>query len=649
MIRDLRVGIPIVGSHGWLGGVSHMELHIKAVTSLPEQERPQLFLIITEESLGYYEFYRPFISLFNGVIFMGNDIQAVSVTTGLPLIQCKTWDEVFDKIDFFFPVSFNVLPNRCAASWVHDFQHKHLPDFFPAQDIAIRDELCQRIADQARMIFCSSRSVEKDFRQFYPDSRALTYVLALRIIPEANWYTGDPLAVQKKYNLPDKFVVCSNQFWIHKNHRLLFEAIAHLRQAGHDIHLVCTGLTSDFRCPGYTAELKEYIESLGIGDLVHILGQVPRQDQIQLIRRCLFVVQPSLFEGLSLIVQECRALGKTIVLSDLDVHLEHEYGIYFKKSDAQDLADKMGRLIVHAQPGPDVMHEIEAKLQAAGLTTGYAKAFCQMVEESQVIFSRTNTAPLHSPVLIATSLELKADMSSQKRAISSWLQAGFSVVSVNRPEDITALRPDFPDLSFIAVSHSPGDKYRTSRISIHDLLHTLSQRNTTVCGIVEPDICLYGHDLAASIAREAVNCLVYQEKTCIDTLQDFDGTAFPGLGCVFFDHQLIPYYPNDDFSLDQPWWDYWAILMITLRRIPVKHITTTPFAYHITHSESYNIETMIARGEILTKYAPPPFKLSAGTITKYQYILTQIINNHSLAVALYGLTVNDTTKNHDKG
>lgn len=645
MINDFRVGIPIVGGRGWLGGVSHMELHVKAITSLPKNERPELFLVITEESLDSYELYRPFALLFDGIIFMGHDIEAVSSLTGLPIIHCKNWDELFTKVDFFFPVSFNVLPGRCAASWIHDFQHKHLPDFFPAHDIALRDELCQRIADQARLIFCSSRAVEKDFRQFYPHSKALTRVLALRITPEDEWYTGDPIAVQNKYNLPDEFVVCSNQFWIHKNHRLLLDAIKRLRQTGYDVHIVFTGLTNDFRCPGYKDELIAYIDNLGITDLVHILGQIPRQDQIQLIRRCLFVVQPSLFEGLSLIVQECRVLGKPIILSDLDVHLEHEYGVYFQRTDAQDLADKMTQLICHAQPGPDVFRETEAKLQAAGSTKRYAKDFCSMVEESQIIFEKNLITPQKSPVLIATSIVLTADISSQQRAIDSWLKAGFAVVSLNRPEDIAALKLDFPNIPFIAVANNTPEKYRTAHVSMNDLLDYLHHSGAAICGIVEPDVCLYGSDLAAYLAKEAVNCLVYQEKTGIGAIQNFEGTAFPGWGCVFFDRQLIVNYPSNDFSLDQPWWDYWSILLPIIRKIPVKRITT-PFAYHIAHAEHYDIEAMLTLGKSLTEYTPLPFALSVETLVKYQYILAQIIRDHSLNIALCGLSISE---NKDEG
>jgi glycosyltransferase involved in cell wall biosynthesis len=264
MINDLRVGIPMIGSHSWLGGVSHMELHIKAVTSISKTERPQLFLLITEESIARLDLYQPFIRLFDGVIYIG--MQRVLPEIDLPVVYCANEEELFKHIDFYFPVNFNVLPGRCAASWVHDFQHKHLPQLFSQQDIAIRDELCTKIASYSQLIFCSSKAVESDFRTFYPWSKAITRVLSLRVYPEEEWYKGDPVKVQEKYKLPASFVLCSNQFWLHKNHKLLFTAIHLLRQKGIELHLVCTGQTGDFRSPAYFKELQDYLAHLGIQD-----------------------------------------------------------------------------------------------------------------------------------------------------------------------------------------------------------------------------------------------------------------------------------------------------------------------------------------------------------------------------------------------
>ena len=643
MIQKVRVGIPVIGGSGWQGGASHMELHVKAVASLPHEERPQLHLVIAEEMLAGFAAYRPFLSLFDGLIFLGERLTVPADMAGLPLIHCRDWDELFTQIDFFFPVSFNVLPGRCAASWIHDFQHKHLPQFFTEGDIALRDELCSRIARHSVLVFCSSKAVESDFWRFYPQSPALTRVLALRVWPENSWYASDPLAVQQHYDLPDRFILCCNQFWIHKNHRILFAALALLRQSGQDVHLVCTGLTDDFRYPGYRTELEQYMADLGITDAVHILGLIPRSDQIQLIRRSLFVVQPSLFEGLGLIVQECRTLGKSIIVSDLDVHKEHQYGICFRRNSAEDLAAKIAALYAVSQPGPDRMREMEGKMQANDLAAAYGREFVRLVEESQQLFAQANrlsaaNCSRRAPVLLATSIQTGAALfASQRRAVDSWLQTGFSVSSLNRPEDIALLRDQFPQVTFVPVSRDGRMIHRAPYVYVDDLLDYITQSGYDTCGIVEPDICLYGSGLASCLAKETVNCLVYQEKVNIQPLEVYEGILFPGMGCMFLDRRLAAVYPRSGFCLSTPFWDHWLIVLAVISKIPVKRITT-PFAYHILHEEQYDVAALLDSCEKLATYAPPPFTLGTDTLLKYQHILAELIRNHAIDMALPCLT-----------
>lgn len=626
MANHWRVGIPVIGSKSWQGGVSHMELHVKAVTSLPKAERPALYLVVLAESADAFPLYYPFITLFDGVIALTAEATAAARDIGVPCSRCSGWDELFTMIDFFFPVSFNVLPGCPAASWIHDFQHKYWPQFFSPSDITLRDELCARIAAQSALVFCSSQSVEDDFRRFYPESAAVTRVLALRVSPEDSWYGGDPLAVQTHYGLPERFILCCNQFWVHKNHRILFEALARLRQGGCDIHLVCTGSRIDFRCPSYMTELEQYIDELGISDLVHILGQIPRPDQIQLIRRCLFVVQPSLFEGLGLIVQECRTLGKPIILSDLPVHWEHQYGITFDRSNAADLGDKIAALYTVSRPGPDLAREAEARLQASGETVQYGRDFCRLVEEAQLLFP-----PKAESALLITSLSPSLTaMASQIQAVNSWIKAGFVVVSFNRHDDIALLQPQFPGVRFVGKETLPNKGHP---IALDDFLQYAGQSSAKICGLIEPDICLYGENLASHLATEAANCVVYQEKINVEPLQSFSGTLFSGMGCLFFDTSLAQIYPQSGLLFGLPLWDYWILLLSIVSQIPVK-LVRTPFAYHILHEEQYDPSYLLTCCETLSSYAPPPFTLTEDTVGKYRHILSQVITNHALTIVL---------------
>jgi hypothetical protein len=97
-----------------------------------------------------------------------------------------------------------------------------------------------------------------------------------------------------------------------------------------------------------------------------MLGLVSRRLQIEIIRRSLAVVQPSLFEGWSTVVEDARVLGKPALLSDLDVHREQNPpgAQFFPREDEISLAALLETNWKNLQPGPDRDAEQRAR-QAA--------------------------------------------------------------------------------------------------------------------------------------------------------------------------------------------------------------------------------------------------------------------------------------------
>ncbi|MBM7866610.1 glycosyltransferase [Heliobacterium gestii] len=387
MIRDLKVGIPIIGGKGWLGGVSYIELLVRAVALLSEDERPQVLLIVRDDQREDFSLHLSFLSYFDGIALVGARKEDMGFEHSR-IMQFSSESELYVYLDFIFPVNLDVLSDVCSASWIPDFQHQELPEFFSVTERLQRDQAIQKIAKLARLIVFSSRSSQAIFHRCFPQSAAETRVLSFYTIPKGEWYQTDPVYVQKRYGLPERFLICCNQFWLHKNHSTLMEAIAILQARGVEVQLVCTGATNDYRTADYMPTLKRYINRLNISHRVHILGTVPREDQIQLIRRSMAVVQPSLYEGWSTVVEDCRALGKRMILSELDVHREQNpaYSAFFSPMDATELADKIGFALEKGEPGPDLQREQEARTWGNERALMYARQFCQIVRDAQAIF-----------------------------------------------------------------------------------------------------------------------------------------------------------------------------------------------------------------------------------------------------------------------
>ena len=95
-----------------------------------------------------------------------------------------------------------------------------------------------------------------------------------------------------------------------------------------DVHLVCTGATDDNRFPDYFSMFTDEVEKLGLKDQVHILGHIPKQDQLALLNGSLAVVQPTLYEGGpgGGSVYDAMSYGIPTIVSDIPINREIEEG-----------------------------------------------------------------------------------------------------------------------------------------------------------------------------------------------------------------------------------------------------------------------------------------------------------------------------------
>jgi len=322
--RNPTLGLVIQwGSDGWTGGPNYLKNIALAVAAVPPSHRIRMVFLVRPDQVDHLHQYQ-------GILALADDVRPFA--PGVPL----------EDIDVLYPFPGNsqdisTIPAR--VHWVPDFQHCNLPDLFSKQDVEWRNRHFAALAAGQEMVVLSSRCALDDFKRFFK-VQCPTHVLRFASSPEPGWLEGDPHATIARWNLNPQYLMCCNQFWKHKDHLTLFKALHLLRQAGHTVQLVCTGSTEDHRHPEYFASLQQFLETHDLTEHVRILGLIDRGEQIQLLRAALAVVQPSLFEGWSTVLEDCRMLGKTVIYSDIPVHQEQSppHGVPFEAGDAQALA-----------------------------------------------------------------------------------------------------------------------------------------------------------------------------------------------------------------------------------------------------------------------------------------------------------------------
>ncbi len=229
---------------------------------------------------------------------------------------------------------------RCAG-WIPDFQHHHLPDFFSRDEVLQRDRLFRRVISESHVVFVSSEHARKDLARFAPEHSDKASVLRFAVKPHPELPHDEIQSVLARYSIERDFIYLPNQFWAHKNHVTVIEALKVLAARRERTPLViATGSMKDHRNPSHFASIRDLVEKYGVHNEFRILGVVPRDDMLALMQSAIAVLNPSLFEGWSTTVEEAKSIGKPLVLSDIPVHREQGPAgtIFFNPLDAEAAA-----------------------------------------------------------------------------------------------------------------------------------------------------------------------------------------------------------------------------------------------------------------------------------------------------------------------
>lgn len=277
------------------------------------------------------------------------------------------------------------LPYR-LITWIADFQYLHLPQLFPGLDVAQKSGELNKLIGQSDAVVVSSRDALKDFEAVAAGTAAAK-VHVLEFVsqpPQRLDAVPTRAALESKYGFEGRYFFLPNQFWSHKNHEVVFHAIRQLKQAGHEIRLLCTGWLRDPRLGkhGYVDGLLEIIEQGALDDNIRVLGTIDYSDVLALSRHAIAVVNPSRFEGWSSSVEEAKSIGKRVILSNIGVHVEQAPpgGVYFDPDDVAGLA----RILLEAwQQWPDGVnpeYEQAARGKLEARTIEFGEKYLQIID-----------------------------------------------------------------------------------------------------------------------------------------------------------------------------------------------------------------------------------------------------------------------------
>jgi glycosyltransferase involved in cell wall biosynthesis len=151
-----------------------------------------------------------------------------------------------------------------AIAWFPDFQHRRLPQLFPAAARWRREAGFRMQIASGRIVMLSSESSHRDFRKFYPRAKNEVCVVRFATGPSPAFLNADPAEIVAQYQLPEKYFYLPNQFYTHKNHQVVVDALAIVAERGGEAVVCASGSTKDRRERGYFDEVMERVRSRGL-------------------------------------------------------------------------------------------------------------------------------------------------------------------------------------------------------------------------------------------------------------------------------------------------------------------------------------------------------------------------------------------------
>ena len=340
--KRLTLGILFKAKASWMGGIIYIINLVKALNYLDDDKKPEIILFYTPE-------LKKFLPEFEYSYIKFVESSFPSVVKG----YIKSWvkrknlfiDDLISEynLDAIYPVKNFPVRNKTnakAIAWFADLQHKYYPEFFKKSMLIHRDIRIHYMLRNADAMVVSSQSVQNDFFRFYKPGTDLKFHIYHFVSINNDFRAGEIDKLREKYKLPEKYFMVSNQFHKHKNHRVLLLALAKLKEMGIPKHIAMTGKFPDATDSPYIAELHNIINKHQLQDQISFLGIIPRNDQMQLMNNCQAVLQPSLFEGWSTVIEDAISIQVPVIASNIDVNEEQlaDKGVYFDPHDSDGLA-----------------------------------------------------------------------------------------------------------------------------------------------------------------------------------------------------------------------------------------------------------------------------------------------------------------------
>ena len=243
-----------------------------------------------------------------------------------PLIGWPPIERIVGEVDVFHSSDWSQPPSRSVpvVTTIHDLGALRHPEWYDASVVAMHRWKNRNAMTSADAIIAISEFTRREIIALFPEVEPSR----LRVVPNgvsADFRKVDEdvaLGRARELGLPPRFVLYVGSRERRKNVLGLMEIFARVRSEEPDLDLVIVGMRPDVEgrmIHGVRAwsheDVQARIAGLGLGGIVHEIGQIPRQDLVAVYGAAELMIYPTLYEGFGLPALEAMACGLPVVSS----------------------------------------------------------------------------------------------------------------------------------------------------------------------------------------------------------------------------------------------------------------------------------------------------------------------------------------------
>jgi glycosyltransferase involved in cell wall biosynthesis len=276
---------------------------------------------------------------------------------------------------------------------VHDLQHRLQPEFPEVSadgEWDWREYLFRNGTRSATLILADSEVGREDILNCYgPYGVTPDRVKVLPFLP-ASYLSVDVSPVERQrvrttYHLPERYLFYPAQFWPHKNHTRLVQALGLLKEAhGADIPILFCGSHAGEIRERTFGDVMTTASSLGLESQIIYGGYVPDEDMSGLYAGAVALTMPTFFGPTNIPVLEAWAYGCPVLTSDIRGIRDQvgDAGVLVDPRSIESIADGIYKLWSNDTAAATLVQRGHQRL-GEYTTSDYQRRLVQILEEAK--------------------------------------------------------------------------------------------------------------------------------------------------------------------------------------------------------------------------------------------------------------------------